>query len=50
MLEDLSLSVNFISRETFQSLLLSCHFAVMFKIDFGEKFFVSCLSTWHCWL
>ena len=38
MSKDLSLCVNFISRETFQDVLLSCHFAVMLVIDFAENF------------
>ena len=38
MSEDLCLLVNFISRETFQDVLLSCHFAVMLIIDFAENY------------
>ena len=38
MSRDLTLKENFLSRETFQDILLSCHFAVLMIIDFGENY------------
>ena len=38
MSRDLPLKENFLSRETFQDILLSCHFAALMIIDFGENY------------
>ena len=38
MSDDLTLSKHFLSRETFQDLLLSCHFAVILIADFGLNY------------
>ena len=35
---ELSLKSNFITRETFQNVLLSCHFAVILIAIFSEKY------------
>ena len=36
--KDLTLKENFLSRETFQDILTSCHFAVFMILDIGENY------------
>ena len=36
--QDYTLRENFLSRETFQDVLISCHFAVMLILDFADNY------------
>ena len=41
---EMSLRENLLSRETFQDVLLSCHFAVMLILDFAENYqYLDCI-------